>query len=253
MQKFRNPLITIVTVCFNSSKTIRRTIESVLNQTYANIEYIIVDGQSADDTVEIIQSYQQRFHERGIMYRYVSEPDGGIYDAMNKGIKMASGEWVGIINSDDWYELDVCEQVYKNISDEVKLISGICAKYEEVDGVNQVVSFIQNSLREMRLRSHTMAHPPVFIHSSIYKETLYNTNYKIAADFELLLKLAICDTPMKLINKVFANFQLGGISVVNGVESHIESLTISYKYGLINFKKYIIKLSWLKFKRLSCR
>ena len=109
-----NPLISIITVCFNSSKTIRQTIESVLNQTYTNIEYILVDGKSTDNTVAIIEEYAPQFTAKGIVYRWVSEPDAGIYDAMNKGIKLATGEWIGIINSDDWYELDACENMLIN-------------------------------------------------------------------------------------------------------------------------------------------
>lgn len=93
--------ISIVTVSYNAAKTIEQTIKSVINQTYSNIEYIVIDGGSTDGTVDIIRKYEDR-----IAY-WVSEPDGGIFDAMNKGIKVATGEVVGIINSDDWYEHDL--------------------------------------------------------------------------------------------------------------------------------------------------
>ncbi|MCI8966553.1 MAG: glycosyltransferase [Lachnospiraceae bacterium] len=102
-------VVSIVTVCHNSEKTIRDTIDSVLNQTYPNLEYIIIDGKSTDSTVNIIQEYCQKFNDRDKGYRYVSESDEGIYDAMNKGIHMACGELVGIINSDDWYEPEAVE------------------------------------------------------------------------------------------------------------------------------------------------
>ena len=98
-----NKLVTVITPCFNSEKTIRKTIESVLNQTYHNIEYLIIDGASTDKTVEIAKSYEQAFGGRMKIY---SEPDKGIYDAMNKGIRLAGGELVGIVNSDDYYETD---------------------------------------------------------------------------------------------------------------------------------------------------
>lgn len=100
------PLISIVTVSFNSEKTIRQTIESVLNQTYTNIEYNIVDGASTDRTVEIATQYKDDFEAKGIKYIITSEKDKGIYDAMNKGIARSHGEIVGLINSDDWYETD---------------------------------------------------------------------------------------------------------------------------------------------------
>ena len=95
-------LVSIITVCYNSAQTIHKAIESVLNQTYSNIEYTIVDGLSKDNTMEIAESYADAFREKGYTFRIVSEKDNGIYDAMNKGIRMASGELIGMINSDDW-------------------------------------------------------------------------------------------------------------------------------------------------------
>ena len=99
------PLISIITVSYNAVKTIEDTILSVINQTYPNIEYIIIDGGSTDGTLDIIKKYQDK-----ITY-WVSEPDKGIYDAMNKGIAKANGELIGIINADDWYELDAVQNV----------------------------------------------------------------------------------------------------------------------------------------------
>ena len=101
-------LVSIITVCYNSEKTIYQTMDSVLKQTYSNIEYIIIDGASTDGTLAIIKEFGQRF---GARMRYVSEPDHGIYDAMNKGISMAGGDIIGIINSDDYYEPDAVEKV----------------------------------------------------------------------------------------------------------------------------------------------
>lgn len=94
------PLVTVITVCLNSSKTIEQCIESVLQQTYENIEYIIIDGGSTDDTLNILGNYSN-----SIDY-YISEPDRGLYHAMNKGLELASGEYILFLNSDDWYEQD---------------------------------------------------------------------------------------------------------------------------------------------------
>ena len=121
--------ISVITATYNSGKTVRDTIESVLRQTYKDIEYIIVDGKSKDDTLEIVRSYESQFGER---IRYVSEPDKGIYDAMNKGIAMATGDVVGILNSDDFYTSNnVLEQVAKILSD-----TNIDAVYGDVHYVN---------------------------------------------------------------------------------------------------------------------
>ena len=104
----------IITVSYNSSKTIEKTINSVLSQTYKDVEYIIVDGASSDGTVEIIKEYEPLFEGR---MKWISEPDNGIYFAMNKGIQMAKGELIGIINSDDWYENDAVEKIVYGWSD----------------------------------------------------------------------------------------------------------------------------------------
>ena len=107
--------ITIITVAYNSAKTIRDTIESVLSQTYNDFEYIIVDGNSKDNTIDIVKGYEDRFNNR---LRWISEPDKGLYDAMNKGISMATGDIIGIINSDDFYHRnDIFEQVVSAFSD----------------------------------------------------------------------------------------------------------------------------------------
>ena len=102
-------LVSILSVAFNSEATIAGTIESVLAQTYRNIEYIIIDGASKDKTVAIAESYRQRFEEQHIPYKIISEPDKGMYDGLNKGARLAKGELVGQINTDDWYEPDAVE------------------------------------------------------------------------------------------------------------------------------------------------
>ena len=108
-------LVSIVTVCYNSEKTIRKTIESVLAQTYGQVEYIIVDGASTDNTVAVAREYEEQFRQKGYTYRIVSEKDRGIYDAMNKGLALASGELIGIINSDDWYEPDAVKTAAEKV------------------------------------------------------------------------------------------------------------------------------------------
>ena len=107
--------VSIITACFNSEKTIKTTIESVLHQTYSNIEYIIIDGKSSDSTIEIVKEYMPLFRGR---LRYISEKDNGIYDAMNKGIRLSKGDVIGIINSDDFYELDAVENIIKYMNSE---------------------------------------------------------------------------------------------------------------------------------------
>jgi len=110
--------ISIITICFNSEKTIAKTIESILEQDYQNIEYLIIDGASKDGTMKIVNSYKKKFNQKGIEYVISSEKDKGIYDAMNKGVGKASGDVVGILNSDDYYAApDVLSHVVKAFKD----------------------------------------------------------------------------------------------------------------------------------------
>ena len=106
-------LVSIITVSYNAGKTISKTIESVLNQTYPSIEYIVVDGASKDDSLSVAESFKEKFKRRGIQYTIISEPDKGMYDALNKGARMAHGELVGQINADDWYEPDAVEAMVR--------------------------------------------------------------------------------------------------------------------------------------------
>ena len=128
--------VSIITVSYNSSKTIKETIESVLNQSYQNFEYILVDGNSTDGTVEIIKSYEQKFKEKGIAFKWKSEDDTGIYDAWNKGVKMADGTWIAFLGSDDVYELDAIQCYYDYID----------KNNEELNYVSSKVKIINNKL-----------------------------------------------------------------------------------------------------------
>ena len=108
------PLFSIITVSYNSQQTITKTIDSVLNQTCKDFEYIIIDGNSSDNTISIIKSYEKKF---GNKLRWISEKDKGIYDAMNKGITLSMGDFIWLVNSDDWLEIDALNQVSKKISE----------------------------------------------------------------------------------------------------------------------------------------
>ena len=130
--EMNNKRISIITATYNSQETIRDTIESVINQKYNNIEYIIIDGASTDSTLDLIRSYEENFKKALIDFRYISEPDNGIYDAMNKGIRMATGEWIGILNSDDWYnDSAVSELVKIQVKNEFSIISANMNKVDK--------------------------------------------------------------------------------------------------------------------------
>lgn len=183
--------ISIITVTFNSAATVRDTIESVLKQEYPNIEYLIVDGASKDNTMEIVKEMEPYFQGR---LHYVSEPDKGIYDAMNKGIKMAKGEVVGILNSDDFFSSD----------DVIALVADAFSSDEDMDAVYGDIHFVKDeNLRKCTryysskyfkpwlLRFGFMpAHPSFYCKKNVFeKYGLYDLQYRTSSDFEMMVRL----------------------------------------------------------------
>jgi glycosyltransferase involved in cell wall biosynthesis len=181
--------ISIITVCYNSEQYIHTAIESVLSQTYPDIEYIIVDGASIDRTVEIIKRYEPQFNGR---MHWISEPDEGLYDAMNKGIRMASGEIIGILNSDDfYYKIDIIDFVVKKLrKQKVDCVYGDM-RYVNPPNLSKTVRYYSSKIwRPPLFRFGFMpGHPTFFTYKKFFgKYGYYKTNYKIAADFELLIR-----------------------------------------------------------------
>jgi glycosyltransferase involved in cell wall biosynthesis len=204
------PLISIVTVCFNSENTIKDTIDSVLNQTYGNIEYIIIDGGSIDGTVEFVQSYGDK------IARFVSEPDKGIYDAMNKGIALATGDIIGILNSDDFYidEL-VIEKVVKEFERNIDCLYADLV-YVRSENLNKVVRYYDSSqFAPSKVAYGWMpAHPTFFVKKDIYsKYGVFRTDLKIAADFDLMLRFLYTHSLTYFyMQKPIIKMRMGGVS-----------------------------------------
>lgn len=201
--------ISIITVSYNSVETIEQTILSVLNQSYSNIEYIIIDGASTDGTVDLIRKYEDQ-----IAY-WVSEPDNGIYDAMNKGLDVASGDIIGIINSDDWYETNAVElivQYFKNNSE----LEGVCGNlliHLDFNKYNMIkVSHSSINLSNIREKM-SIAHPTLFLKKSFYLTYgKFDPKYSIAADYELLLRAMLKGAKLGYIPFLIAHFRVGGAS-----------------------------------------
>ena len=222
--------VSVITVSYNSSKTIKRTIESVLHQTYENIEYIIVDGASTDETVDIVKNYESSFGER---LRWGSEPDDGIYYAMNKGIRMATGELVGIINSDDWYEPDAIAKVVKAYGGE---------KYQILYG--KMRTWNGNTEKGVLWKSHEtledgmIAHPTCFVSKAIYDDIgVYDTVFRSVADYDFMLRMYHDDrVTFKPLDEIIANFTTGGMSSTG--EAWLELLRLQKRYNLISTWQY---------------
>lgn len=222
--------VSIITVVYNGAQTIEQTILSVLGQTYKNIEYIIIDGQSTDGTQNIVRKYMDSID------CFISEKDNGIYDAMNKGIRIATGEIIGIINSDDWYSENAVEQAIDYFTQkEVDLVYGkVC--FVEQNGEKKIA---QQLPLEMLWYRTVVYHPSVFIKKKIYEQFgFYNLKYKISSDYELLLRLYSHQVKFGYIDVVVAYFCLGGLSTTLQKESIEEHREISLKYINESLNKY---------------
>ncbi|CAN7690128.1 glycosyltransferase family 2 protein [Paenibacillus sp. LjRoot153] len=220
------PKVSIITVSFNSKETIEDTINSVLTQTYTNIEYIIIDGNSTDGTVDIIKKYQS------YITRWISEPDNGIYDAFNKGISMATGEIIGIVNSDDYlesYALDDVVKIYLK-SPEVDVIHGNMRIVNDFSNKMFITSPRSNLVKE-RFITMPVCHPATFITKKCYlEEGLYNKYYKISSDYEFILRLIKKNKKFIYVDKVLTNMREGGASA-NYVKGFKEAKKIKEEFG----------------------
>ena len=215
--------VSIITVVFNNREMIKDAISSVLNQTYKNIEYIVIDGLSEDGTVDVIESYGAK------ITKFISEKDDGIYDAMNKGIALATGDIVGILNSDDFYIDDkVIEKIVKEFED------------NKIDSVYADLIFVKPEELERTVRYYDSsyfnpekfaygwmpAHPTFFVKKWVYdKYGVFRTDLMIAADFDLLLRFLYTQKiSYSYLQEVLVKMRLGGVSTsfksiwVNNVE-----------------------------------
>lgn len=248
--------ISIITATYNSGATIADTVESVLRQTYKDIEYLVIDGCSKDDTLRILRQYEPMFSGR---MRIISEPDKGIYDAMNKGIAMCTGDVVGMLNSDDFYTSDdAIETIANSFKD--KSVSAI---YGDVHFINsnvpdKCVRYYSSAIfRPWLLRFGLMpAHPSFYVRKRIYDTYgRYSLDYRIAADYEMMVRLLYkYRINTRYVRKDFVTMRTGGISTKsvrnrmliskedvvacrnNGLYTNIVLISMKYLYKIFELK-----------------
>lgn len=234
------PLVTIITVAYNSAKTISRTIESVLNQTYPNIEYIIIDGASTDKTVEIAKSYQEKTNKS---FFILSEPDNGMYDALNKGAKLAHGLLVGQINADDWYESNAVETMVKLYNEE---------NYDVAWGSIRIKKPTGDMIKHAKIgkfwTTSGWCHPAMFSKREILLlypyacESMYD-------DFDYITSVKQAGRKIVVIDYIISNFSFGGMSTkksLREVKKRVNILNNVYrKHGMSRFycvNRWVIEL-----------
>ncbi|MBS1599294.1 MAG: glycosyltransferase [Bacteroidetes bacterium] len=237
------PLVSIITIVYNGEKYIEGTIQSVLNQTYPNIEYIVIDGGSTDNTIDIIDKYHNQ------IAFFLSEKDNGISDAFNKGIRNANGEIIGIINADDWYESDAVATVVEQIDDydisygDLRLLK------------NGKTDFVLKGDHNYLKREMTINHPTVFVKKKCYDRLgLFDEQYKCAMDYDLVLRFLVNNCRFKYISKVIANMRMEGFSNAQWLLGCKETLAIKNKYiptkkieNMLYFYKHIFAIALPRF------
>lgn len=255
--------ISVITACFNSDSTLRDTIESVLRQTYHDIEYIIVDGGSKDDTMEIVRSYEPIFDGR---MRWISEPDKGIYDAMNKGLAMATGDVIGILNSDDFFTSnDILDQVAKTMTNlEIEAVYGDIHFVNDDDLTKCVRYYSSKQFRRWQMRMGFMpAHPSFYCRRSVYeKYGLFDPSFRISGDFELMLRLLfIYNIKTQYLPLDFVTMRTGGAST-SGLKSYRQRLKENsrifkkngvYSNYILESFRYLYKLGEVVLYRIKSR
>lgn len=240
--------VSIITVCFNSSKTIRKTFDSVLQQSYPEIEYLVVDGESTDGTVDIIKEYEPLFQGR---MRWVSEEDNGIYDAMNKGIRMSSGELIGIINSDDYYETDAVEiMVNEWTGENYQILYGAVRTWK--NGVEESIGILSHRFLHERM----IGHPSCFVTRAVYEDFgYYDIKHTSAADYDFMLKMnENPEVHFKPVYRVIANFTTGGMCATD--KAYEDLMEVRKAHGLLTnyqYRKFRMMSCLYKMKETCCR
>lgn len=198
--------VTIITVCYNCQDTIATTIESVLTQTYDNIEYIIIDGLSTDETIIKASAFKSRMADRGFTFKIVSEKDEGIYDAMNKGITMAHGLLIGLINSGDWYEPEAVEKMVRTYRN---------TRFDMFYADLRIWKKSGIMIKRAKIRTYATTrdwnHPTTFIQREIYEKFLYRCE-GVYDDWDLVLRIKNAGYKIVVLNETLANFCFGGVS-----------------------------------------
>lgn len=247
------PLISIITVTYNSEKYLEETIQSVLNQTYENIEYIIIDGNSTDGTLDIIKKYDKHINI------WISEPDDGMYDAINKGIELSSGKYFGVLNSDDLLKPNAISIIAETFN--VCKCDGIFGNIEIIDELSTILRTryaLKVSFKNLLLSQHGtfIPHPTLYLNKQRVLDEigLYDLSYRYASDFDFLLK-CIKRLFLEKIDSTILQFRYHDESITSSGKLTKERQAILVNHGLkkINYleRKVYYYFNWIQYKILN--
>lgn len=242
-----NPLVSVITICFNPGNSLIKTMESVLAQSFADFEYVIQDGESTDDTADLVESYQERFMEKGITLRYFREKDEGIYDAMNKAVVHANGVWVSFMNAGDcFYSADVldaifCEHDYLNAA----ILYG--------DAVEQEYGryyMFRKSIGQIEARM-PFSHQSSFTRRELLVRMPFRTDYRIGADYDFLLTIHKKGFYFTDTGTIVCIVSKDGLSSLKLYDTFQETVAIRERHGIhqYNEKQMKRKIRELKLKQ----
>jgi len=243
--------ISIITTTYNSIKTLKNTIESVIAQNYPNIEYIIIDGNSTDGTQNLIKQYSDN------IYKFISEPDKGIYDGLNKGIKFASGDIIGFLHSDDHFAHNsVISQISNafNFDKFVDAVYGDVLFFKIVNSKEKNVRIIRSGFFKPSIFKFGMMppHPTFYAKRSVYEKFgSFNLSYRISSDFDFLLRVMLLgNIKTRYIREIFVKMLIGGASTKNIKSNYLLNKEIHlicnthkvYTNYLMIYSKYFYKI-----------
>lgn len=234
-----NEKISVVTISYNSEKTIEKTLKSILFQSYRPLEYILVDGGSKDETINLIQKYIPMFNEMGIEINFKSEPDQGISDAFNKGIERSTGEIVGIINSDDCLEREAINIIAENLDNDVDVLFGDCMWIDET----QNMKYIRKSTLDLEKLKYDMVimHPTCFVRKSAYEKWgKFDTSLKYVMDKDLMARFYRMGANFSYIPEIIATMSAGGVSDLNAKKVFEEGIEVAIRNGVPQWRATIL-------------
>ena len=229
----KEPELSIITVCFNAEKSIRKTLQSVLEQTWTDFEYIIKDGNSTDRTCQLVEEYAPLFAKRGIACRLIRCQDKGIYDAMNQGLVYASGKWVNFLNADDWYlspdTLQTVSRAFSAAGNDILCGDAVEEEYGR--------RFLFAAAPEEIEQHHAFCHQAAFIRMEWMKRYGYDTSFRIAGDYDFFLHAYHDGAQFRKLGQKIVAFGKEGVSTNHVLWIKEETLRVRHRYGYLEMSR----------------